>query len=458
MKKLLLTSSMIITAIVFAATVDLNNLLNYENQNIPTYITKDNTTSGNDITDLGATLGRVLFYDKNLSLNNTISCSSCHIQEFAFGDTAIASDGYNGGTTGRHSMRLINARFADEVHFFWDERAATLEDQTTMPVQDHVEMGFSGQNGNPDIDSLIDKLSTVPYYADLFEATFGDATITENRIQLALAQFVRSIQSFDSKYDQGRALVANDAQPFPNYTTSENNGKTLFLNPPPQGGAGCAGCHRPPEFDIDPAAQNNGIIGVIGSPGSMDLTNTKAPTLRDLFNTNGDLNAPLMHTGEFTDIADVIEHYNLVPQDPNNTALDPRLQGPGGDLQLTTTEKTDLINFLKTLSGTDVYTNPKWSDPFDNQGNITVTPLIGAAISEYDESVNIYPNPFTDKLNISADGNIAQLKIYTIKGQFVTNQNINNQTIDLSYLQSGIYIIEIVFENNIKVVKKVIKE
>ncbi|WP_396161833.1 cytochrome c peroxidase, partial [Flavobacterium sp.] len=123
----------------FGSSLDLNNLANYGNQTVPPYITKDNS-QGNSITDKGATLGRVLFYDKNLSSNNTISCSSCHKQEFAFSDTNVASSGVN-GTTGRHSMRLINSRFATETKFFWNERALNLETQTTMPIKDHGEMG-----------------------------------------------------------------------------------------------------------------------------------------------------------------------------------------------------------------------------------------------------------------------------------------------------------------------------
>jgi len=92
-------------------------------------------------------LGRVLFYDKNLSVNNTISCASCHKQEFAVGDTAVSSLGVDNGRTERHSMRLINTRYANEAKFFWNERAASLEAQVTMPIVDHLEMGFSGQTG-----------------------------------------------------------------------------------------------------------------------------------------------------------------------------------------------------------------------------------------------------------------------------------------------------------------------
>ncbi len=102
--------------VVFGDRIDLNNLANYANQPRPGYINKDNT-GGNSITDAKATLGRVLFYDKNLSVDNTISCASCHKQEFAFSDTALVSSGLQGGITGRHSMRLVNTRFAVERNF-----------------------------------------------------------------------------------------------------------------------------------------------------------------------------------------------------------------------------------------------------------------------------------------------------------------------------------------------------
>ena len=357
--------------------VDLTTLANYAGQAIPPYITKNNTPSNNQITNAGATLGRVLFYDKRLSRNNTISCSSCHQQAHAFSDSATASTGVN-GTTGRHSTRLINARFATEVHFFWDERAATLENQTSQPIQNNIEMGFSGTSGDPTLADLVAKLSAIPEYRVLFTMTFGTSAISESRIQNALAEFARSIQSFDSKYDTGRAVVPNEGQPFPNFTGSENNGKQLFLAPPgPGGGAGCAGCHRPPEFDIDPNSRNNGVIAAIN--GGTDLTNTRSPSLRDLIGPNGLTNGPFMHNGAFTTLAQVVNHYNAIPAD--NTNLDPRLRGPGGvpqNLNLTPQQKNDLVAFMATLTGSSVYTDKRWSSPFNGAGQISLIVLPAA--------------------------------------------------------------------------------
>ncbi|MEQ8238933.1 MAG: cytochrome-c peroxidase, partial [Cyclobacteriaceae bacterium] len=157
---------------LFEGVIDFDNLPNYANQEVPNYINSDNT-NGNEIIDEVAVLGRVLFYDKQLSSDNTIACASCHQQDFAFSDNEIASQGVN-GNTGRHSMRLINARFSQERRFFWDERATTLEEQTTMPIQDHFEMGYSGTDGDEDIHGLIAKLETNQYMLDLFEMAFDN--------------------------------------------------------------------------------------------------------------------------------------------------------------------------------------------------------------------------------------------------------------------------------------------
>ena len=361
--------------LIFGANIDPTVLENYANQGKPAYIVKNNL-GNNVITDKTATLGRVLFYDKNLSINNTISCASCHKQNFAFGDTALVSAGVEGGLTIRHSMRLINTRFANEAKFFWNERAASLNIQTTMPIVDHLEMGFSGENGRGSINTLIGKLSTINYYKELFKFTFGDSVITENRMQNALASFINSIQSFDSKYDIGRAQVNNDNQPFPNFTATENQGKALFITAPvfngaglrTTGGLGCNACHNAPEFDIDPNTLNNGIIGVANSANGIDVTNTRAGTLRDITNAAGAINTPMMHTGALRNLRAVINHYNTINLNPRNTNLDPRLRpaGNGQNLNVTEAEIAAIVAFMQTLGGNNVYVNKKWSNPFLN--------------------------------------------------------------------------------------------
>jgi cytochrome c peroxidase len=208
--------------------------------------------------------------------------------------------------------------------------------------------------------------------------------VTETRIQRSLAQFVRSIQSFDSKFDVGRAQVANGGAPFPNFTAQENNGKALFNSPPappgqPQAGAGCAACHAAPEFDIDPNSRNNGVITKIG--GGSDLTNTRSPSLRDLFGPGGQSNGPFMHDGGFATLAQIINHYNVIPGD--NANLDQRLRRPGGvqNLGLSAQQRNDLAAFLLTLTGSAVYTDEKWSDPFDDQNQLALIVLPPDAVT-----------------------------------------------------------------------------
>lgn len=361
---------------LFAGRINLDTLENYEAQTVPAYITKLNT-GGNPISDSGATLGRVLFFDTALSIDDTVSCASCHLQSHGFSDPDIVSEGVESGLTGRHSMRLINTQFADESNFFWNERAASHEDQESQPLQDHNEHGFSGQNGRPNFADLVTKLEAEEHYQELFTFVFGDADITEERLQLSLSQFVKSIQSFDSKFDEGRAQVNNNGQAFPNFSVDENAGKTLFLNPPNQGGAGCQACHRAPEFDIRPGSNHNGIFRVANSTTEFDLTNTRSPSLRDLVQPdgtpNGTPNGPFMHDGSLVTLLDVVNHYDAIQapatEPPLNeflNTIDNRLR-PNGNLQnlnLTDVEKAQLVAFLETLTGSNVYTDEKLSSPF----------------------------------------------------------------------------------------------
>lgn len=442
--------------ILMSATIDLDVLFNYANQEVPNYINQDNT-GDNPIDDKVATLGRVLFYDKNLSSNGSVACASCHIQAHAFGDPNVQSNGVN-GLTPRHSMRLVNARFSREEHFFWDERAETLEAQTTQPIQDHLEMGFSGTNGAPDLNDLLTHLASLDYYNTLFEFAFGDTAITENRIQLALAQFIRSIQSFDSRFDEGLMQVNHSGEPFPNFTPQENSGKELFVN-----NVGCVNCHAPPEFSITIHSQNNGVITVAGMPGEIDLTVTHPPSLRDLVNPDGILNGPLMHDGSFTSLLDVVNHYNNIPNNPANTNLDGRLMNVNGEpqqLNLTENQKQELVAFLKTLTGSDLYTNEKWSDPFNPDGSITITGgTLGISETSIPPFVLIAPNPVVTTATIDTNLDNFEISIYNASGTLLYRDSATKkQQIDFSALASGLYFVKINSENGLQTVSRMVKK
>ena len=167
----------------------------------------DNTPPDNPITDAGAALGRVLFYDRQLSKNDTIACASCHLQENAFADPRQFSRGFENGNTNRNAMSILNLRYTvlrgRRPGFFWDERAPTLEAQVLMPIQDKVEMGM-------ELAELENKLQELPYYPPLFASAFGSSKVTRDGISKAVAQFMRSMVSFDSRFDRAIAATGGD--------------------------------------------------------------------------------------------------------------------------------------------------------------------------------------------------------------------------------------------------------
>jgi cytochrome c peroxidase len=320
---------------------------------------QDNQTAANVLTDKGATLGRVLFYDKRLSVNDTIACASCHQQAKGMGDAAQFSAGFTPGTqTTAHAMRLPNARFYAPGSMFWDKRAPTLEFQTTQPIQSSIEMGFDAAHGG--MAALITKMNALPYYPELFTAVYGDAAITEDRIQRALAQFVRSMTSTHSRWDDGAAVTYNAAAPGKglgaakaNFTASENRGQQLFFAPKNLGGAGCVACHQAPTFALIGNSKSNGLAA--------DETRIfKSPSLKSVSATG-----PYMHDGSKATLADVVEHYNSGIQD--GPALDNRLRGPDGlpqRLNLSDADKAALVDFLKTLQDDSLASDSRFTDPF----------------------------------------------------------------------------------------------
>lgn len=351
------------TTVMQYLRLDLDAPLNYADPAYPSHydpntLGRDNTPIDNPVTDEGATLGRVLFHDVSLSLNQSTSCATCHVQALGFTDSEVLSEGFEGGRTEAHAMRLANARFYEGDEMFWDRRAEDLEDQVLQPVQNAVEMGFSEENGG--VAALIQRMEGLDYYPALFSWAFGTPEITQTRIRAALAQYVRSIVSTASRFDTGFAQLAPPAPggpppqgPIPGFTAEENLGFRLFVAPPNQGGAGCAGCHQLPTLALDPNSGSNGL-------DQGETTVFKAPSLKNVAVTG-----PYMHDGRFATLDQVVEHYSTGVQ--AGPALDQRLRTPDGRPvrpRFTDAEKAALVAFMNTLTDTALLGDPRFSDPF----------------------------------------------------------------------------------------------
>jgi cytochrome c peroxidase len=347
-----------------AAALNLNvrQLPNYLGPLPPYYLaavtSTDNTPPENPLTNTGATLGRVLFFDRRLSTNDSVSCASCHSQALGFTDPRQFSTGVTPAVaTSTHSMRLGNARFYGGRRFFWNRRAPTLEIQATQPIQNPIEMGFDSAHGG--LPALFQKMSALPYYPELFRLVYGDPAITEVRIQRAIAQYVRSMVSTHSRWDDGYAQTFNPADPgrglgtpIPGFTTEEERGRVLFIMPPQQGGAGCAGCHVPPTYALAANSRSNGL-----DAGETILF--KSPSLKNVA-----VSGPYMHDGRMATLEAVVEHYSMGIQD--GPALDPQLRPNGQPLRLNLppADKAALVAFMRTLSDPQLAGDPRFTNPF----------------------------------------------------------------------------------------------
>ncbi|WP_288368778.1 cytochrome c peroxidase [uncultured Roseivirga sp.] len=337
---------------------------NYANPDLPDHFLDndirriDNTPTNNQITNAGATLGRVLFYDVQLSANNTVSCASCHMQAKGFSDSRTRSLGFEGEETGRNSMGLANARYYNNGSFFWDERATSLEAQVLMPIQDEVEMGLT-------LDELVAKVQAQPYYEPLFFDAFGSSAVTADRIANALAQFVRAMVSYQAPYDFGLvAANGNSNARFSNFTELENLGKDLFFSRRTQ----CSNCHETVAFSGD-RARNNGLnanstdLGLGAVTGNQrDNGKFKVNSLRNI-----ELTSPYMHDGRFETLEEVIDFYNRGVQ--NHPNLDDRLREGNNRairMNLNAEEQQALVAFLRTLTDQSFISDEKFSNPFGN--------------------------------------------------------------------------------------------
>ena len=319
------------------------------------------------MTDEGATLGRVLFYDVNLSVNRTVRCASCHVQVHSFADPLTLSQGVGGFRTRRNSPGLANVAFNPSGRYLWDERAETLEFQMLEPFLNDREMALP-------LDELVRRVEEQPYYDDLFVDAFGSDDVTANRIAAALAQFVRAMVSADSPYDRARAEVGSPLEPFPAFSDDENRGRQLFFTSVADGGGGCSSCHTSEAQVTSPAGlKNNGIdppVAASGAPaedlGAFEITGDPAqlgafrpPSLRNIAVT-----APYMHDGRFPTLDAVLDHYSQGVQPHENLSSELRAVTGPIRLDLDDDDRRALLAFLHTLTDEGFLTDERFAEPF----------------------------------------------------------------------------------------------
>ena len=296
----------------------------------------------------------MLFYETMLSKDGTMSCGSCHRQKHSFADTNTLSIGVEGLPGKRQAMAVINMAW-NTNEFFWDGRAHLLRDQSILPIQDELEM-------NETLENVVSKLSAEQSYKDQFKRAFGSTEISSYKISLALEQFMNSIVSVDSKYDQ---YLRGDVA----LTDSEERGRELFFTEyneffPATSGADCAHCHSPTNFSNN-EYMNNGLDATITDIGREDVTMSaadkgkmKVTSLRNI-----ELTTPYMHDGRFTTLEEVVDHYNNGLE--MSPTLDPALANTiNTGLMLDAQDKADLVAFLKTLTDQTFLNNQEYSDPF----------------------------------------------------------------------------------------------
>jgi cytochrome c peroxidase len=317
------------------------------------------------ITDAGATLGRVLFYDKILSIDNTVSCGSCHHQSIGFSDVNRFSEGIDRQLTSRNAPSITN--LYDDNLLFWDGRSTSIDDLVLRPIRNHKEMGMEN------MDFLVTKIKAAPYYQSLFTAAFGDDQVTETRIADAMTQFVKSMIGCNSEMDkcsekglalpplaeQGRNVFFGQGQCYNCHSGPDFNDRGSFFTDPffPPNGGGFGWAQDIADIGLDKVYADVGmgvfdekLVGVF-----------RIPSLRNVA-----LTAPYMHDGRFATLEEVINHYDHgIQRSPN---LDQVLRtwdtGDAITLGLSDSDKAALVAFLHTLTDEDYMLDERFSDPF----------------------------------------------------------------------------------------------
>jgi len=320
-------------------------------------------TSNFNKTNERVTLGRVLFYDKTLSFNNSISCGSCHKQALGFADNVRFHKGVYGNDLKRNTLSISG----NSNQLFWDGRSTSLTDLVLRPLANHDEM-------LQDLTTLPEKLKLISYYKKYFFDAYGDSTITLKGVQESLALFCEKLAPVSSKFDKEFLKArGNIDKGFIGFTPEENKGLALFF-----GKATCSNCHlsqtlndiKLSDFYV-PSVENIGLEMEYRDNGMGDLKHNtalngifKAPNLKNIA-----LTAPYMHDGRFQTLEEVINHYNNnIVKHPNlsnrllmnttNTITRPIR------LNLNEQEVKALVAFLKTLTDEQLTHDNKFSDPF----------------------------------------------------------------------------------------------
>jgi len=326
------------------------------------------TPDDNPMTVEGIELGRKLFYEPRLSRDATISCASCHQQSKAFTDGEIVGIGIDGQKGDRSTMSIVNLLWSTQ-HMFWDGRAASIEDQVLQPIANPKEMDLP-------IDEAVARLNQISEYRQEFKIAFGVRKIRDDHVAKALAQFVRSLVSQDSKYDK---FLNGELQLSDNELAGM---QSFFTHPDPSvglRGSNCGDCHR--NFltdgfkDAYEGFANNGInnedhlerglFDVTGNP--LDRGKFKVPSLRNIA-----LTAPYMHDGRFGTLEEVLDHYNEHIRESTTLDLlissasnEPRTSEDPIALKLTEEEKKNIIAFMHTLTDSTYITNEDYANPYN---------------------------------------------------------------------------------------------
>lgn len=283
----------------------------------------------NPYTPEKAELGYLLFFDKRLSSDSTVSCASCHDPKYAFADGASVSSGIRSQKGGRSAPTVINRAYS--VEQFWDGRANTLEEQAKGPIANPIEMGHTHEG-------VIKALSKVPGYRERFHKVFGKDDITITDVAKAITTFERTVLSGNSAYDRFKAGDKSALTP------GQQEGMKIFFSDH----ARCDSCHEGINFSNGKFA-NIGIGMDKKEPdlGRFNVTKRdtdrgafKTPTLREIAHTG-----PYMHNGSFKTLEEVVEHYD------KGGIKNQWLHQDIRPLKLSPQDKKNLVDFLKALSG-----------------------------------------------------------------------------------------------------------